>query len=101
MRKAIQGWLDTEAFIVLKRAVMDERKQAEAGLKQIQEAVVALLRRQPNGLRNAEIAEALNLHSDFQGRQKDYLTYSVLGGLMRQGRVAWNGETKRFTTHRL
>ena len=80
---------------------MDERKQAEAGLKQIQEAIVALLRRQPNGLRNAEIAEALNLRSDFRGRQKDYLTYSVLGGLMHQGRVAWNGETKRFTVHEL
>ena len=43
----------------------------------------------------------LNLRSDFRGRQKDYLTYSVLGGLMRQGRVAWNKETKRFTAHQL
>ena len=76
---------------------MDERKQAEAGLKQIQEAIIALLRRQPDGLRNAQIAEALNLRSDVCGRQKDYLTYSVLGGLVRQGRVHWNQETKRFT----
>ena len=80
---------------------MDERKQAEAGLKQIQEAIVTLLKRRPDGLRNAEIAEALNLRSDFRGRQKDYLTYSVLGGLMRQGRVAWNKETKRFAAHQL
>jgi hypothetical protein len=76
---------------------MDELKQAQAGLKQIQEAIVALLKRQPNGLRNAEIAEALSLRSDFRGRQKDYLTYSVLGGLIHQGRVGWNQETKRFT----
>jgi hypothetical protein len=75
---------------------MDELEQAQAGLKQMQEAIVALLRRQPDGLRNAEIAEALSLRSDFRGRQKDYLTYSILGGLMRQGRVAWNQETKRF-----
>ena len=80
---------------------MDERKQAEAGLKQIQEAIVTLLKRRPDGLRNAEVAETLNLRSDFRGRQKDYLTYSVLGGLMRQGRVAWNKETKRFTAHQL
>jgi hypothetical protein len=80
---------------------MDERKQAEAGLKQIQEAIVSVLKRQPEGLRNAEIAETLNLRSDFRGRQKDYLTYSVLGGLMRQGLVAWNKETKRFTAHQL
>jgi hypothetical protein len=80
---------------------MDQRKQAEAGLKQIQEAIIALLNRRSDGLRNAEIAEALNLRSDFSGRQKDYLTYSVLGGLLRQGRVTWNGETKRFTVHDL
>jgi hypothetical protein len=75
---------------------MDERKQAETGLKQIQEAIIALLRQRPDGLRNADIAEALNLRSDFRGRQKDYLTYSVLGGLMHQGRVARNEKTKRF-----
>jgi uncharacterized protein len=98
MRKAIQAWLNTEPFRVLKEVVVDEQKQAEAGLKQIQEAIVALLRRQPDGLRNAEIAEALNLRSDFCGRQKDYLTYSVLGGLIRQGRVARNAKTKRFIT---
>jgi uncharacterized protein len=80
---------------------MDERKQAEAGLKQIQEAIVSILKRRPEGLRNAEIAETLNLRSDFRGRQKDYLTYSVLGGLMRQERVAWNKETKRFTANQL
>jgi hypothetical protein len=80
-----------------KEDAMDERNEAQAGLKQIQEAIVALLRREPDGLRNAEIAEALNLRSDFRGRQKDYLTYSVLGGLIDQGRVAWNQETKRFT----
>jgi hypothetical protein len=77
---------------------MDEREQAQVGLKQIQDAIMALLKRRPEGLRNAEIAEALGLRSDFLGRQKDYLTYSVLGGLLRQGRVARNQDTKRFTT---
>jgi uncharacterized protein len=76
---------------------MDERMQAQAGLKQLQEAILALLRRQPDGLRNAEIAEALSLRSDFRGRQKDYLTYSVLGGLIHQGRVDWDQKTKVFT----
>jgi uncharacterized protein len=82
----------------LEGAAMDEQKQAQAGLKQMQEAIIALLARQPEGLRNSEIADALNLRSDIRGRQKDYLTYSILGGLIHQGRVAWNQETKRFTT---
>jgi hypothetical protein len=76
---------------------MEELKQAQSGLKQIQDAIVALLSRYPDGLKNAEIAEALMLRSDFLGRQKDYLTYSVLGGLISQDRVAWNQANKRFT----
>ena len=77
---------------------MDERMPAQAGLKQMQDAVVALLRRQPDGLRNADIAEVLDLRSDFRGRQKDYLAYSILGGLIHEGRVDWNQKTKVFTT---
>jgi hypothetical protein len=84
-------------MISLEMTAMNEREQAQTGLKQIQDAIIALLERRPEGLRNAEIADALGLRSDFRGRQKDYLTYSVLGGLLHQGRVAWNPDTKRFT----
>lgn len=76
---------------------MDERELAQTGLKQIQDSVLNLLRRRPEGLKNAQIAEELDLRSDFRGRQRDYLTYSVLGGLLRQGRVAWNQDTKKFS----
>ncbi|HWQ21328.1 MAG TPA: hypothetical protein VN478_01215, partial [Clostridia bacterium] len=35
----------------------------------------------------SEIAGALGLRSSMNGSQKDYLTYSILGILMEQGRV--------------
>jgi len=76
----------------------NERDTAQAGLKQIESAILRLLARHPDGLRNADIAETLNLRSHFRGRQKDYLTYSVLGGLLERGRVAWDHKTKLFTT---
>ena len=75
----------------------DDRELAQTGLRQIEDAILGLLQRHPEGLRNAQIAELLNLRSDFDGRQKDYLTYSVLGGLLKRGRVARDQKTKAFS----
>ena len=74
-----------------------DREQAKQGLLQIERSIISLLDRNSNGLRNAEIAEALDLRSDFNGRQKDYLTYSVLGGLIRRNLVQRDSKTKKFT----
>ena len=70
---------------------------AHGGLRQIEDAILHLLNSHPQGLRNTEIARLLNLRSDFRGRQRDYLTYSVLGGLLAKDKVSWNQETKIFT----
>ena len=63
----------------------DSQTLAQEGLRQIETAILRLLEASPQGLRNSEIAESLGLRSDFQGRQKDYLTYSILGGLLARG----------------
>ncbi len=39
------------------------------------------------GVKNAEFAGYLDLHSDNNGKQKDYLTYSILGILMRENKI--------------
>ena len=70
---------------------------ARAGLRQIENGIMRLLEANPHGLRNSEIADLLHLRSAFRGRQHDYLTYSVLGGLLAKGQVAWDQETKLFT----
>lgn len=70
---------------------------AALGLQQIEEAILRLLSANPQGLRNSEIAELLKLRSDFRGRQKDYLTYSVLGGLIAHCKVVRDEKTKLFS----
>ena len=70
---------------------------AQAGLQLLQESVLRLLEQNPQGLRNVEIANSLILNSEFQGRQRNRLTHAILGGLMAQGRITWNEETKIFT----
>ena len=76
---------------------LEPKALARIGLQQIEEAILRLLVANPQGLRNSEIAEALSLRSDFRGRQKDYLTYSVLGGLIARGKVDRDENTKLFT----
>ena len=62
------------------------RLLAQEGLRHIEDAVLLLLEAHPQGLRNAQIADALGLRSSIRNRQRNYLTYSVLGGLWHAGR---------------
>lgn len=73
------------------------RLLAQEGLRHIEDAVLMLLEAHPQGLRNAQIADALGLRSSIRDGQRNYLTYSVLGGLMARGAVAQDRNTKVFT----
>jgi uncharacterized protein len=80
---------------------MEPYEIAQEGLKQLKQAVIALLKSRPDGLRNVEIASALGIRSDHDGKQEDYLSYSILGLLMRSGVVVKSDEsTYRLFTPR-
>ena len=70
---------------------MDPKEQAQQGLELLKEAILGILAQKSGGLRNAEIAEILEIHSDYQGEQKDYLSWSVLGLLLNEGKVVRKG----------
>ena len=72
------------------------RLLAQEGLRHIEQAILMLLEANPQGLRNSQIADALGLRSSIRGGQRNYLTYSVLGGLMERGEVVQDRETKIF-----
>ena len=72
------------------------RAMAQKGLELIEEAIIRLLEHNPQGLRNIEITDALGLRSDFQGRHRNYLTYSVLGILLDKGKVVRDEENRRY-----
>lgn len=63
------------------------RQKASEGREALEQAILSLLGEHKDGLINNEIARQLGLESDFNGRQRNYLTYSVLGGLLKDGRV--------------
>jgi hypothetical protein len=66
---------------------MSDKQAAQEGLARIKEAIVALLRSRSYGLTNNEISLELGLESDQAGKQKNYLAWSVLGILMKEGSV--------------
>ena len=57
------------------------------GLAHIKEALLDHLDAHKEGLRNADLARDLGLESDHEGQQKDYLTYSILGLLLKECQV--------------
>ena len=62
-------------------------EQAQLGLTMLKDAIEKLIDANSDGITNSDAASLLGLRSDYRGRQKDYLSYSVLGLLLREGRV--------------
>jgi uncharacterized protein len=62
-------------------------EKSQNGLRFLKDAILEFVEANPNGIKNSEFARHLDLHSDNNGRQKDYLTYSILGILMRENKV--------------
>jgi len=62
------------------------KEKAQLGLALIKEAVLELAKANPKGISNSDAASLLGLRSDYGGGSKDYLSYSVIGLLMREGK---------------
>jgi len=62
-------------------------ERAQLGLEFLKTAILELAKANPDGISNSDAASLLGLRSDYRGRQKDYLSYSVLGLLLREGKV--------------
>lgn len=64
------------------------KKKANQGLNIVKEAILEYLdTMQPIGAGTSQIAKELGLQSDMNGSYKNYLTWSVLGILLSEGKV--------------
>ena len=63
------------------------QEQARDGLRQIEDAIVTLLKQHPDGLTNAEIAKTLGIETGESGEHRNMLSWSIIGRLIRSGRV--------------
>jgi uncharacterized protein len=63
------------------------REKAQLGLRLLKDAVLELAQGNSEGVSNSDVAKALGLQSDYLGGSKDYLSWSLLGLLMREGKM--------------
>ncbi len=62
-------------------------EKAQLGLTLLKRAVYDLIKANPIGVSNSDTASILGLRSDYNGNQKDYLSYSILGLLLREKKI--------------
>jgi uncharacterized protein len=70
--------------IVIPQGVIE---RSQLGLELLKASVLELAKANPQGILNSDAASLLGLRSDYQGKQKDYLSYSIFGLLMREGKI--------------
>lgn len=62
-------------------------EKAQIGLNLLKSAVLELAQANPAGITNADAAKTLGLQSHYLGGSKDYLSWSLLGLLMDEGKM--------------
>lgn len=70
-------------------------EKAQLALELLKRTVLELAKANPGGVTNAEVAKTLGLQSDYAGGSKDYLSWSLLGILMREGRLKREPNSRR------
>lgn len=72
-------------------------EKAQLGLKLLKDSINLLAEENPNGVTNSDCSHYLGLQSDNEGKQQDYLTYSIIGLLLKEGVF----ESKKLNNRRI
>ena len=62
-------------------------EKSQIALEHLKSAVFEIAQANKDGVTNYEVAKCLGLQSDYGGGSKNYLSYSLLGILMRDGKI--------------
>lgn len=62
-------------------------EKAQIGLGILKASVFELAKSNPEGITNSDASKTLGLQSDYKGGSKDYLVWSLLGLLMKEGKL--------------
>lgn len=62
-------------------------EKAQVALELLKSAVLELAQANPEGITNSDTAKVLGLQSNYLGGSKDYLSWSLLGLLMQEGKM--------------
>ncbi len=77
--------------------MVSNRDRAQIGLELIKEAILSELKAHPHGMTHAEIVHKLELESDYEGKNQNYLSWSILGILLREVKIKYTGDRQSRT----
>lgn len=63
-------------------------EKAQMALELIKASVMELILANPEGIRNSDVSKYLGLQSDYLGGSKDYLSFSILGILLKEQKIS-------------
>ena len=66
--------------------------RAQAALVELKAAVVAEIDSSEHGLTHAALVKSLGLESDYEGKNRNYLSWSLLGLLLSEKKVRHRGQ---------
>lgn len=73
-------------------------EKSQMALELLKSAVMEFAKANPSGITNSDAAKYLGLQSDYGGGSKDYLSYSVIGLLMKEGRLIRNNHRRHVAS---
>ena len=73
-------------------------EKAQMALELLKASIMELASANQNGISNSDAAKYLGLQSNYGGGSRDYLSYSVIGLLMEEGRLARIQNKKHVVT---
>lgn len=71
-------------------------ERAQGGLRLIRQSVLEFIKANPKGLTNGDVAKYLGLQADYLGGSINYLSYSILGLLLRENAIRKEGRMHIF-----
>ena len=72
-------------------AAHNPQPKAQKGSSFLKEAVLNTLAENSSGLNNAQIADILDIRSDYKGLKKDYLSWTIPGLFLNEGKIVREG----------
>ncbi len=66
--------------------------RAQAALVELKAAVLAEIDSSEHGLTHAALVKSLGLESDYEGKNRNYLSWSLLGLLLSEKKVRYRGQ---------
>jgi len=69
---------------------MNALAKSQQAVALLKEAIIDTIKLHPNGIGNSDLARKLQIESDFEGAQKNYLSWSIIGMLVNEGKVKYS-----------